>query len=207
VPVKDPSPTTELIHQWQAGHEREQIFQTLFERYVRQIYRFFQRKGFSPTDCHDLTQETFFSVYKGLNELRQPELFENWLFRVAMNVFRTRLEQAQAQKRQSTVVSLDDEPDADQGFSSLAARIPDRRPTPLQASLEQEKLSRLREAMNELPEQMRRCAQLRFAHELSYQEIANVLGISIGTVKAHLNQARQRLRQQLRGYFNELDWE
>ena len=202
-----PLTTLELVQQWQSGRECEQVFQTLFERYVRQLHRFFQRKGFSPADCHDLTQETFFSVYKGLTELRQPELFENWLFRVAMNVFRTRLEQAQAQKRQSTLVSLDDDSHADDGFTSLAARIPDRRPTPLQASLEQEKLSRLREAMNELPEQMQRCAQLRFAHELSYQEIATLLGISIGTVKAHLNQARQRLRQQLRGYFSELDWE
>lgn len=205
--MNDLSPTTELIQQWKTGQRREQIFQILFDRYVRQVHRFFQRKGFSPADCHDLTQETFFSVYKGLSELRQPELFEGWLFRVAMNVFRSRLEQAQAQKRQSTLVSLDDESDADLGFTPLAARIPDRRPTPLQASLEQEKLSRLREAMNQLPEQMQRCAQLRFAHELSYQEIATLLGISIGTVKAHLNQARQRLRQQLRGYFDEMDWE
>ena len=87
----------------------------------------------------------------------------------------------------------------------LAARIADPGADPLAVTLEKEKLEKLHEALQHLPAQMRRCAQLRIAHELSYVEIAALMGISINTVKAHLHQAQKSLRAQLSSYFEEME--
>jgi len=65
-------------------------------------------------------------------------------------------------------------------------------------------LEKLREALVQLPQQMRRCAQLRVVHDLSYVEIAELMGISVNTVKAHLHQAQKALRAQLSPYFEEI---
>lgn len=181
----------------------EENFHWLFERHYAQILRFFRRKGFDIEDCRDLTQETFVSVYKGLKDLRQEEQFESWLFAIAHNVWCDLIENRRAQKRSATVLSLDAETEAD--GPPLAARIADKTDDPLTAVLENEKLEKLREALQHLPQQMRRCAQLRVVHDLSYAEIAALLDISVNTVKAHLHQAQKALRSQLSSYFEEIE--
>ncbi len=209
--VSESPPTTiELIREWKRGCNRgrqERIFEILFERYSSRVHRFFQRERLSAEDCYDLTQETFFSVFKGLGDLRQEEAFEGWLFTVAHNVFGSWIEQGKAIKRKAHLVSLDHSPTGQEDEPPLANRIPDSRPGPEATVLDKEKLEKLHEALTQLPEQMRLCAQLRIVYDLSYQEIATLLGISIGAVKAHLNQARGKLREQLRGYFSETDFE
>jgi RNA polymerase sigma-70 factor (ECF subfamily) len=71
--------------------------------------------------------------------------------------------------------------------------------------MEKQKQQMLYEAMRELPEQMRRCVELRVIHDLSYEEIAKVMGISTGAVKAHLNKAKKKLGERLRPYFGEIE--
>jgi len=207
---ESPPTTVELIREWKRGCGRERqegIFEILFERYSRRVYLFFQRKRLSAEDCYDLTQETFFSVFKGIGDLRQEETFEGWLFTIAHNVFGSRIEQGEAQKRKAHLVSLDYSLIGQEDELPLAARTADSLPDPETSVLDNEKLEKLHAALTQLPEQMRRCAQLRFVNDLSYQEIAALLGISIGAVKAHLNHARGKLREQLRGYFSETDFE
>lgn len=68
------------VAEFQQGHDQDRNLQLLFERFYAQVCRFFQRKGFPLEDCQELTQEVFFSVYKGLLELRQAEQFQSWLF-------------------------------------------------------------------------------------------------------------------------------
>ena len=195
--------SVELIREIKQGLNVEDNFHWLFERHYAQILRFFRRKGFPPEDCRDLTQETFVSVYKGLVALRQEEQFESWLFAIAHNVWCSLLESRAAQKRSAIVLPLEAEADAD-GRAPLIARLADPSVDPLGVALEKEKLEKLREALQLLPQQMRRCAQLRVVHELSYAEIAALMNISVNTVKAHLHQAQKVLRARLSSYFAEL---
>ena len=207
---ESPPTTVELIREWKGGCSRdrqEHIFEILFERYSRRVHRFFQHKRLSAEDCYDLTQETFFSVFKGLGDLRQEEAFEGWLFTVAHNVFGSWIEQGEALKRKAHLVSLDHSQTGQEDKPPLADITADPAPDPEDSLLDNEKLEKLHAALTQLPEQMRRCAQLRFVNDLSYQQIAALLGISVGAVKAHLNQARGKLREQLRGYFSETDFE
>lgn len=203
---RDPAESVREIKQ---GLNVEDNFHSLFDRHYARILRFFRRKGFEPEDCRDLTQETFFSVYKGIRELRQEEQFESWLFTIAHNVWCDMIESRTAKKRAGKVLSLDSDGNTSEGDtddrSPLSSRIADGNAGPLDIALEKEKIEKLREALEHLPQQMRRCAQLRVVHDLPYGEIAALLGISVNTVKAHLHQAQKVLRAQLSSYFEELE--
>ena len=205
--MKSPDKTTEeLARDIKRGFNVEENFRQLFERRYAQLRRFFQRKGFSPEDSYELTQETFLSVYKGLKDFRQESSFDNWMFSIAENIWRSELERRKARKRDAPLVSLDQEiPSETDDFSPLAARIADRSPDQLDRTLEKEKLQKLHEAMRQLPEQMRRCTELRVIHDFSYKEIAELMEISINTVKAHLHQAKKELSERLKPYFGEVE--
>lgn len=200
VPDRDP---VELIREIKQGLNVEANFHWLFERHYAQILRFFRRKGFDPEECRDLTQETFISVYKGLKDLRQAEQFESWLFAIAHNVWCSLIESRAALKRSATLLSLDWQ-DKNDDHPPIAGRLAATGADPLTVALDKEKLEKLREALERLPTQMRRCAQLRVVHEMSYLEIASLMGVSVNTVKAHLHQAQQALRAHLSAYFHEL---
>jgi RNA polymerase sigma-70 factor (ECF subfamily) len=187
-----------------SGDEAEQRFRSLFERYYGQVNRFFRRKGMDPEEARDLAQEVFLNVYKGLSGLRQEAQFQSWLFTISGNVYKNELERRGARKRASVHVPLEGASE-DGETPSPASLAVDPRPRPMEALLEKEKLERLRRALTELPEQMQRCVRLRVAEDRSYQEIADSLGVSINTVKAHLRQARIALRNRLAPYFAEVD--
>ena len=196
----------ELIRQFKQGSNQEICFQQIFIRYSGMIRRFFQRKGMPPEDCNDLTQETFLSVFRGLKDFRQEAQFESWLFTIATNTFYSELEMRKAKKRAAVVVSLDQEyQDGDGNSIPIAARIAAPGLSPADSVIEQEKLELLREVMQLLPEQMPRCITLRVVHDLSYQEIADSMGIALGTVKAHIHQAQKALREKLSPYFGEIE--
>jgi RNA polymerase sigma-70 factor (ECF subfamily) len=199
-PDRDP---VEVIREIKQGLNVEANFHWLFSRHHGQILRFFRRKGFDPETCRDLTQDTFISVYKGLKDLRQEEQFESWLFAIAHNVWCSQIERQTAQKRSVVLLSLEGESESDDR-PSIAARVADQSADPLTVALDKEKLEKLSEALQQLPQQMRRCAQLRVVHDLSYAEIAALMGISVNTVKAHLHQAQKALRTQLSSYFEEI---
>lgn len=194
----------ELVREIRQGINVEDNFHRLFERHYSQIVRFFGRKGVDPEICRDLTQETFISVYKGMRDLRQEEQFESWLFAIAHNVWCDMIENNTAKKRSAITLSLEAGGEEGDRYSS-ASQVADHRADPLAVTLEKEKLERLREALQHLPQQMRRCTQLRVVHELSYLEIASLMGISVNTVKAHLHQAQKTLRAELSSHFEELE--
>lgn len=198
-------PTETIIRQLQRGQEWEENFRLLFERYYDQVYRFFRRKGLPSEDCRDLTQETFFSVYKGVGELRDAAQFESWLYRIAKNVYFNEMERRGAKKRTALQVSLEEQ------WAQPSERDPEIAwaggggGDPMEIVLEKERLKKLREAMQELPPQMQRAVYLRVVKELSVQEIAAVLNVSVNTVKSHLHQARRALKEKLSSVFGDVD--
>jgi RNA polymerase sigma-70 factor (ECF subfamily) len=76
---------------------------------------------------------------------------------------------------------------------------------PLDEVLEEERRQVVRQAIEELPEQMRQCVLLQVYQELSYREIAGTLQLSVDTVRTHLSQARRQLKEKLADYFDELE--
>lgn len=183
----------EIIAALRQGLETDYHFRCLYERYFSRIRLFFIRKKLSADDALELTQEVFFSVYQNLGALRRPDDFEAWLFRIALNAFRNRLEKERAGKRAAVLVEIENSDEETNLLEILAADILN----PLEDLLEAERERAFRRAMDELPEQMRRVFYLKIVNELTSAEIAAALGISVNTVKAHVFQARQKLRERL----------
>jgi RNA polymerase sigma-70 factor (ECF subfamily) len=195
-----------IVAELQAGLRREENFRRLFELYYSRVFHFFAKRRFSPEDCFDLTQETFLGVFRGVGSFRGEAEFEAWVFRIASNLYRKRLRWGAAEKRAGTGVALESLGDGDgailgdgPGAIAAAAEAPERR------ILDAERSRRLRAAVQTLPDQMRKCLVLRAYHDLKYREIASVMRISIETVKAHLFQARLRIKEALGDAFQDLD--
>lgn len=178
-----------IIEELQAGISMEENFRLLCDYFHRPLYHFFSKRGFPAQDCLDLTQETFLGIYRGIGTFRRDARFETWLFKVATNAFRKRLRWGTADKRAGEEVPLDAEPPGGT--------------VPGEEMFERERARLLREAIERLPEQMRKCLILRVYHEMKYREIATVLRLSPETVKVHLFQARKRLQEELGDYFRD----
>jgi RNA polymerase sigma-70 factor (ECF subfamily) len=188
-----------ILDQLQAGRAVEESFRLLCERYHRPLHAFFLRRGFSHADCLDLTQETFLGIYRGIGSFRRDARFETWMFKVATNAYRKRLRHEVAGKRAGDEVSLDAAPGAEEDRAAIQPVAGDPLPG---ASLFQAERSRLlREAVERLPDQMRKCLVLSVYHEHKVREIAQLLHLSPETVKVHLFQARRRLQAALGPHF------
>lgn len=177
-------------------------FEQLFERYYRPIFSFFANRGFSAEESRDLTQDTFLSVYKGMATFRHDATVQTWVFKIAGNIWRNALRSRAAIKRKATELSLDHLLNEGLVHSASANPLtPFRDRSSLQGVLAAEKARLLREQIDGLPPQMRRCLLLRVDQDLRYREIADLLQISIDTVKSQLFQARERLKGQLATHF------
>lgn len=175
----------------------------LLEKMRPRVARFFLRRGFSPDECMDLTQEVSLAVVKGLPAFRGVD-FEAWVFGIAGNLYKYELRYRTAEKRGASIVSLDEIPAEEWG--QIEGSLPGDREDPLQSSLARERMELLREAMKTLPPQMRRCVLMRVNSDMKYREIAEFLQVSVDTVKAHLFQARQQLKGRLKDYFSDVDY-
>lgn len=165
----------------------------LFQRYHRPLVAFFLHKGFSTEESRDLAQETFFRVYKNRERFRGESSPVTWLFQIAANLYKNTLRSMAAQKRDAEEVPLD----------SADAKDPESDDNALEVMLSGERARLLREALKELPPQMKRAVMLRVTGDMKYREIAEEMEVSIETVKAHLYQARQHLRDRLSDYFTD----
>jgi RNA polymerase sigma-70 factor (ECF subfamily) len=209
-PGPSESPAQRWVEAWRNGDDPQHAFHKLFEIYYRPLWRFFARRGFPGEDCHDLTQETFIRVYTGMDGFRGEARFETWLFRIATNTYRKSLRYGAAEKRAGQEVSLQEPEGGGLRNDAETACDPDfpgaaQAPEPLEDVLDRERRQALLAAVTELPSQMRRCVVLRVYQELAYKEIAAVMQVSIETVKAHLFQARKRLRGALADHFEDLE--
>jgi RNA polymerase sigma-70 factor (ECF subfamily) len=196
--------TADIVRELQSHRDQEANFRILVDRYYDQVKRFLRRKGLSTEDAEELTQDAFISVYKSLGALNEPSQFQAWLFRIALNAFRNHLERGQAKKREGIHVELADGAPEDTWVQGRKAVVLASDDDPARNLIESERKAAAYAAIEALPDQMRRCLQLRLAEELSNQEIALVMGISINTVKAHLQQARKVLAEKLHARLGEL---
>jgi RNA polymerase sigma-70 factor (ECF subfamily) len=167
----------ELVAACQRG-ERE-AFDELMERYQRDIYRLCFRYVGNPEDAGDMAQETFIRAYKAIGRFRGQSAFSTWLYRIAVNAclnFRSARRPAAAE---------------------LPAELPDRGESTLVRLEEEERSREVRRAVSELPDRQRATLILKVFHELTHQEVAEILGSSVGTVKANLFHALANLRKRL----------
>ena len=179
IPTKTVPAESSLIEQAQNGDRNAfgELVRNHYPGVVRVVYRLCGDAGLA----EDMAQETFLRAWINLASFNPQSSLRNWLYRIAVNaaldVLRRKPEEA-----------LED--DALQGLPDLAT-------SPETALIEKERVAMLQQTMRSLPDAARSVLVLREYGELSYQEIASVLDIPVGTVMSRLNYARNRLREML----------
>lgn len=185
----------QVVRDLQAGVSVEENFRSLFDRLYGPLRRCFYRQGLSAETAEDFLQEVMTRVYREIREYRWEAPFEAWVLQIARNHVRKHFRSQQALKRQREEVPLSG--DWQQG-AAPAAWAADERDQPLFELLIGERRQLVRQAVDRLPAQMRRCMKLRLERDLDYREIGQILCISEQTVKVHMFQARKRLAEGLK---------
>lgn len=184
------------VRDFQRGIEPEKRFQIVYDRYYLPIQNFLRPRVFSPEERFDLTQESFLNIYQGLGAFRSDGKLDTWVFRIVYNCYLKWLERQPGGKKAVRTVALNEEGASAQWDPPRSASHGDDL-SPLSRVLDAESKRLLRDAIDELPKQMRRCLLLRLYQDWSVREIANALHLSAETVKVHLFQARKKLRERL----------
>lgn len=185
--------------EWQSGGDRELLFRRLYLAYQHTALSFFVRYGFTREEGLDLVQETFVKVWSGLDGFRRDASFKTWLFQIMNNLAQNRIRGRRALKRDAPELSLEGATEQQLAVAAGPGGWHGEAASPLDGVLAGERSRLLHAAMMELAPQMRRCMIMRLDQQLGYAEIAALLGLSVGAVKAHLFQGRRQLKARLGG--------
>ncbi len=162
---------------------RPGAFDVIVERHRRAVYQLCYRFVSNHEDASDLSQDVFLRAYRGLRSFRRESSLATWLYRIATNVCLNRV----------TARRPVSEPIEDRHF------VDPNSGGPADAILREEEAARVRAAIARLPPRQRATLVLRMYHELSHQEIADILGSSVGAVKANFFHALGNLKKLLGG--------
>jgi RNA polymerase sigma-70 factor (ECF subfamily) len=170
---------TALVQACLAG--RSEAFAVIVERHRRSVYQLCYRFVSNHEDASDLAQDVFVRAYRGLHGFRGTSSLATWLYRIGVNVCLNRVSVKAPQTE-----SIDEQQHVDARAESAPERM-----------LRGERAARVRAAIAQLPRKQRATLILRIYHEMSHQEIAGVLGSSVGAVKANFFHALGNLKKLL----------
>lgn len=172
-------------------------FDGLVKRYHRQAYNIAYRLTGNHADAEDLTQEAFVRAFRFFENYRRDLPFENWLYRIISNLFVDDLRR----KPKARIHSLDAPVGGDSNSESQAFfEIPDTRENPERVVLHEELDEQIQKALASLPADFRTTVILADIEGMSYEEISETMGCSLGTVRSRLHRGRKLLRSKLAGF-------
>jgi RNA polymerase sigma-70 factor (ECF subfamily) len=176
----------DLIVMVQEGHKK--AFDELVARYKGRLFSFILRMVKDPTLAEELTQETLIRVYIHAAKYREIAKFSTWVFTIATNLVRNKMRQ---RSRRPRLISLNPAPEADE----MPVDPEDTLADPSEGIHREELSALISEATSRIPEKYRIPFLLREVEQLSYEEIQQVTGLKLGTVRSRINRARNRFRK------------
>jgi len=182
----------EVVAQARLG--REAAYRELVRRYERPIFSLIYRMVRDRELAEDLAQETFVKALKAVGTYRPEYKFSSWIFKIANNAAIDHL-----RKRELATLSIEGSPHArtPEAMEATALQIGGRLPGPLEQLEARELGGAIEEAIGRLRPEYRACIVLRHVEGRPYEEIAEILGLPLGTVKTYIHRARHELREAL----------
>ncbi len=165
-------------------------FEELVRRYQRPIVSYVYRMTGDYEAALDLTQDVFIKVYSSLARYRSEYKFSTWIYRIAHNTAIDHLRRQATREQELHGTSAEG--------TTYERPVASDAPTPEQMSERAERRAEIEDVIQQLPPAYRELIVLRHAHDLSYDEIAEVTGLPLGTVKNRIFRAREAMRQPLR---------
>ena len=159
-------------------------FEEIVDKYQKMIYNLCLSKLQSREDALDVSQDTFLCAYRAIGSFRGESKLSSWIYRICLNCI------TDHQRKKVPVISAEKDGDG------VGLEIPDTdEASDPQKNLEKrERIRAVRRAIDALPDESRQIIVLREYGNLSYQEIADTLGLDVGTVKSRLNRAREKIK-------------
>ena len=167
-------------------------YERLMDKYHDAIFNFIYRMVRDREQVEDLTQEAFIKAFASLKSFNEEYAFSTWLYKIATN---NSIDYIRKKKLQMFSI---DKP-IESKDSDFTFELPDDSYEADRDLISDQRAVMLNEAIDQLPEKYRLVIRLRHVEERSYEEIARMLKLPIGTVKAHIFRARELLYKQLRG--------
>lgn len=184
-----------LIARLRAGEMA--AFAELVGEYQPLIYTLTLRILGNAEDARDATQETFLKIYRHFTHFRGEASLKTWICRIAINQARTS-DRWWRRRRRDVTESLDIEPDeAGRSGAHTADSLADESASPESQTLSRERCRQIQSALSEVKKDFRIAVILRDIEGMSYEEIADILEISAGTVKSRIARGREMLREVL----------
>ena len=162
----------------------QSAFEQLVRLYEKRVYALTSRMCRNSADAEEAAQEAFLAAWQGLPFFRGDSSFSTWLYRLASNAC---VDILRREGRHQPNLSLDDE--------DAAIDLPDSALSPHDEAERSELRQQIEEGLAALPPDYRQVLILRELHQRSYDEIADILSLDLGTVKSRINRGRKRLRK------------
>jgi RNA polymerase sigma-70 factor (ECF subfamily) len=193
-----------VIAELKAGSE--EAYSWLIGEFHQPIYSVIYRIVNDPSDAADTTQDVFLKVFRGMKHFHGESSLKTWIYRIALHEAANRRRWWFRHKAQET--PIDSTPAGESEFSGYSGYSEDRLVDPGESPFEKfahtEVQAAVDQALQQVPEPYRTALILRDLEDMSYEEIAEVLAISLGTVKSRITRGRDALRKKLAGYVREV---
>jgi RNA polymerase sigma-70 factor (ECF subfamily) len=191
---------TSIVAELKAGSE--DAYSWLIAQYHQPIYSLVYRIVDDPADAPDTVQEVFLKVFKGINRFNGESSLKTWIYRIALHEASNRRRWWFRHKGREQ--SIEPKDDLETSNSSARDTLVDSGASPLECAMRGELRAKVEEVLKELQEPYRTTVILRDIEELSYEQIAEVMEVSLGTVKSRLVRGRDALKKRLTKHLKEL---
>ena len=172
----------------------EAAYEQLVARFQQPVYNLVFRLLADPGESSDVVQEVFLKIFRNIATFRSQSSLKTWIYRIAVNEVHNYRRWFYRHRRQEVV--LDDE---SEGGRNLGDTVPDRGRSPYEYALNGEKRVMIEDALARINPAFRAAVVLRDVEDLSYEEIADILEVSLGTVKSRITRGREAMRRELEG--------
>jgi len=174
----------------------------LIAEFQQPIYNVIFRMVSDPADAADTTQEVFLKVFRGIKHFHGESSLKTWIYRIALHEASNRRRWWFRHKSRETSI----DPPAHEGENAAGIRdcLADQEDSPFERYAHEEVRLRVEEELRKVPEPYRSAVILRDLEDMSYEEIAEIMQVSLGTVKSRITRGRQALKQRLSSYVREV---
>jgi RNA polymerase sigma-70 factor, ECF subfamily len=193
-----------IVAELQAG--AEEAYAWLIAEFSQPIYSLVYRILADSADAADTTQEVFLKVFRGINRFQGESSLKTWIYRIALHEASNRRRWWFRHKSRETSI----EPNPAEGTpvsSKLEDYLIDRAESPFEVAAHEEVRARVEGELAQVAEPYRTTVILRDLEEMSYEEIAEIMQVSLGTVKSRLTRGRVALKERLKSYVRDAGWQ
>jgi RNA polymerase sigma-70 factor (ECF subfamily) len=191
-----------IVAELKAGSEA--AYAWLIAEFQQAVYGLVYRVVNDPADAADTTQDVFLKVFRGMKHFHGESSLKTWVYRIALHEAANRRRWWFRHKARETSIELGEPESTNPGERAVQAALTDRADSPFENVAHKEVQQRVEQELRTIPEPYRTTLILRDLEDMSYEEIADVLEVSLGTVKSRLTRGRQALRQRLTPYVREV---